>query len=82
MPLMKSPAGDMEITLSKITADKERLITVGKLGAWNSTIYFTADEVFDLVKLMLNWQVIGFILKLPIHFMKKIFSGGRVAGKS
>jgi hypothetical protein len=73
---MKSPAGDMEITISKITADKERLVTVGKLGAWDSTIYFTADEVFDLVKLMLNRQVIGFILKLPVQFAKKMLGGG------
>lgn len=81
MPLMKSPAGDMEITLSKITADKERLITVGKLGAWDSTIYFTADEVFDLVKLMLNRPVLVFILKLPVFFLKKMLSGGSGAVK-
>jgi hypothetical protein len=79
---MKSPAGDMEITISKITADKERLITVGKLGAWDSTIYFTADEVFDLVKLMLNRQVIGFILKLPFQFMKKMLSGNHGTAKT
>ncbi|HQH99889.1 MAG TPA: hypothetical protein PLA18_01325 [Deltaproteobacteria bacterium] len=70
MPLMKSPAGDMEITISKISADSDRLITTGKFGAWDSTIYFTVDDVLDMMKLMLNRQVVGFILKLPILIVK------------
>ncbi|HPI93325.1 MAG TPA: hypothetical protein PLT09_09050 [Deltaproteobacteria bacterium] len=75
MPLMKSPAGDMEITISSVSADDTRLITTGKLGAWDSTIYFTADDVMDMAKLMLNRQVIGFLLKLPVWIVKKMLSG-------
>jgi hypothetical protein len=67
---MKSPAGDMEITISKVTAEKGRLITVGKLGAWDSTIYFTVEDIFEMVELMLNWKVIRFILSLPVLFIK------------
>jgi hypothetical protein len=75
MPLMKSPAGDMEITINKMTADKDRLVTVGKFGAWDSTIYFTVDDVVDMMKLMFNLQVIGFILKLPFLIAKSRLSG-------
>ncbi len=77
MPLMKSPAGDMEITINKMTADKDRLVTVGKFGAWDSTIYFTVDDVLDMMKLMLNRKVIGFILKLPLLIVKSRLSGQR-----
>ena len=70
MPLMKSPAGDMEISISKVTAEKGRLITVGKLGAWDSTIYFTEEDIFEMIGLMLNWKVIRFILSLPVLFIK------------
>ncbi len=69
MPMMKSPAGDMEIIISKVTADKTRLVTSGKFGAWDSTIYFGVDDVSDLVKMMLNGPVIWFIMKLPILFI-------------
>jgi hypothetical protein len=70
MPLMKSPAGDMEITISKVTAEEGKLITVGKLGAWDSKIYFTEEDIFEMIGLMLNWKVIRFLLSLPVLFIE------------
>lgn len=75
MPMMKSPAGDLEISISKITAENNRLVTVGKFGTWDSTIYFTVDEVFELAKFMFNRPVIHFIIKLPVLFVKSRIMG-------
>ena len=71
MPLMKSPAGDMEISISRITADRTQMITVGKFGAWDSTICFEADDVVRLMILMINWSVIWFIIRLPITYIRQ-----------
>jgi len=70
MPLMKSPAGDMEITIEGITSDKSNLLAVGKFGMWESTIMLTPEEVVHLIPLMLKWKVISYILKLPYLYFK------------
>ncbi len=70
MPMMHSPAGEMEITISKLSAEKYRVVAVGKFGSWDSTIYITVRELFDIIKLALNRSFIHFILKLPVLYLK------------
>jgi len=70
MPLMKSPAGDMEITVEGMTSDKSNLLAIGKFGMWESTIVLTPQEVMQMIPLMLNRKVIGFLFKLPYLYFK------------
>ncbi len=70
MPMMKSPAGDMEITIEGITTDKTNLLALGKFGIWESTIILTPQEVVGLIPLMLKWDIIRYMIKLPYLYYK------------
>lgn len=70
MPLMKSPAGDMEITIEGMTSENAKLLAIGKFGMWESTIILTPEDVVHLIPLMLKWKVISFMLKLPYLYFK------------
>ena len=72
---MKTPAGDMEITILGMDAEDEQLVATGQLGAWNATIYFNSDDILDMVRLMLDRRVISLILKLPFILIKKMLLG-------
>lgn len=73
MPIMKSPAGDMEITIEGLTAKDSQLLAVGKFGVWEATIVLSVEDVMGLIPLMLKGSVIMFLLKLPFTYIKKKF---------
>lgn len=74
MPLMKTPAGDMEITILDLDAEGEQLVGIGQFGAWSAKIYFDPEDILGMVRLMLNRNVIGLIFKLPVILIRKILS--------
>jgi hypothetical protein len=70
MPMMHSPAGEMEITISSISAEKRRVVAIGRFGTWDSTIYITVRELFNIMKLAMNGSFILFIIKLPVLYLQ------------
>lgn len=72
MPLMKTPAGDMEISILGMDAEGEQLVATGQLGAWNTKIYFNSDDILNMVNLMINKNVLGFMLRLPFIIIRKM----------
>ncbi len=73
MPMMKSPAGDMEISIAGMTVEKNQIVATGTFGAWDSKIYLTAEDIFPIIPMMLQWKIIRFICKLPYLYMKSKF---------
>ncbi|MEN6409590.1 MAG: hypothetical protein ABFD44_07765 [Anaerolineaceae bacterium] len=79
-------AEDKQITTVKVMNDKgasmmsmhsfgregDQMTIVGSLlGAWESTMYVDPEEVPKMIKLLLNWQVIGYILSVPFLIRKR-----------
>jgi len=70
MPMMKSPAGDMEISVAGMTVEKNQIVAIGKFGAWDSKIYLTVEDIVPIIPMMLQWKIIHFICKLPFLYIK------------
>ena len=73
MPIMKSPAGDMEISIGGITVEKNQMVAIGQFGAWDAKIYLTVRDVCHIIPMVLQWKVIYFIFKLPFLSIKPRF---------
>jgi hypothetical protein len=65
MARMDSPAGEMEVTFSRVDGVKDQMVVTSRFGVWDSKIYFSPDELVHLIKLMLNASVILLLLRFP-----------------
>lgn len=80
MAKMVSPAGEMEVRITGVTAEGDQLVLVGKFGAWESKIYMGREEVAQVARMMLNWPLVRFLLLLPLMLLgpwmlKKLMRG-------
>lgn len=66
---MFSPAGEMEVKITKVGVNKGQFFTAGRIGVWDSEIYFTPQEVMSLIRLMLNFSVLKYMVILPFLFL-------------
>lgn len=69
MARMVSPAGEMEVRITGITAEGSEMVLSGRFGAWESKIYLDRSEVAQTVRMMLNWQLVRFLLLLPFALL-------------
>ena len=59
--------GGTMMSMSQISREDDQMTVVGSLmGAWESTMYVSPEDVVKMMKLMMNWKVIGYVLTLPI----------------
>jgi NRPS condensation-like uncharacterized protein len=59
--------GGTMMSMSQIGREDDHMTVVGSLmGAWESTMYVSPEDVLRMMKLMINWKVIGYVLTLPI----------------
>ena len=65
MARMVSPAGDMEVTFSKVYGLKKEIVVVSKFGVWDSKLYFSVGEAAHMLRLMLKPSVFLFLLIFP-----------------
>lgn len=69
MARMVSQAGEMEVHIEDVTCEGGKLLLVGKLGVWNSKIYFSPAEIGRCMLLLLKPSVLFFLLSLPFRAM-------------
>jgi len=61
-------SGSTLLTMRKIGIEGNRMTVVGSLmGAWETTMYVEPQDVCRVIKLILNWNVIGYVLSLPFR---------------
>jgi hypothetical protein len=66
-----SDQGAEMMTLEKFGRDGDRMTVQGSLmGAWSSTMFVDPADVFPMIGLLLNWEVIGYMFSLPWILMK------------
>lgn len=63
--------GGSMMAMSQIGREGDHMTVVGSLmGAWESTMYVSPEDVVRMIGLMMNWKVIGYVLTLPITLYK------------
>ena len=65
MAHMVSPAGDMEVSITKVGAAKGQMFIEGQIGVWDSQIYFERKEISHLIGLAMKPAVLWFVISLP-----------------
>ena len=67
-----SDAGQPVLTMKSLYREKHALVMRGALmGAWDSKIYIQPDELIKMLGMMLKPAVIGYILCLPFHLLRR-----------
>jgi hypothetical protein len=79
--IIKSLAGDFEVTISKFESENGQLVMVGKMGVWDARTYITAREALGVMFKLLSPVVIFFVLRMPVLLLRgkepsKTNSGG------
>ena len=63
--IVNEKGGDM-MCMSSIGVDGDDMTCVGSLmGAWESTMYISPDDVIKMMGLILRPETIGYVLRLP-----------------
>ncbi len=65
MARMISPAGTMDVSLKRADVVKGELMTIGRIGVWDSEIYFSRTEVAHLINSSLSFSLLGFAITMP-----------------
>ncbi len=78
--LIKSLAGDFEVTISNFETENGQLVMVGKMGVWNARTYITAREALGVMRKLLSPVVIFFVLRIPVLLLRKKVSRANSGG--
>ena len=64
--------GASMMSIRSVGRDGDQMTIVGSLlGAWESTMYLNPEELPRMIKLLLNWQVIGYIFSVLFLIQKR-----------
>ena len=67
-----SESGSPLMVLESIGREGNKMAIVGRLiGAWPSKMYVELPDVWNMIKLMINWQVISYVLSMPFLALKQ-----------
>ena len=69
-----SPAGDFEITVKESSVEGDFIVISGQMGVWDSQIYMKPSDLLSFAGVLLNFQVVLFLVKQPFRW---IFRGKR-----
>lgn len=68
--LIRSMAGDFELSIDRIEVEGRNLVIVGKMGVWDARSYLTAREAVSVLGKLARFKTIGFLLALPVLAMR------------
>jgi hypothetical protein len=71
MARMDSPAGEMEVKVSRVEGINDEIVVTSRFGAWDSKIYFSPEELAHVIRLVLNPSVIWFLFRFPFVLMAR-----------
>lgn len=73
--LIKSMAGDFEISIDRFETEDGYLVMTGKMGVWDAKTYITARELLVVFGKLLNPKVILYVLSVPFRALSNKQSG-------
>ena len=66
--------GASMMTMHRIGREGDQMTVEGSLmGAWTSTMYVNPEEIGKMIRLLLTWTVIGYMLSWPFILLKRRF---------
>ena len=70
--LIRSMAGDFEISIDRFETEDGRLVMVGQMGVWAARTYISPRELVGVFGKLLRPTVLLYLLRLPyLAFSKK-----------
>lgn len=69
--LIRSMAGDFEISIDRFETEDGRLIMVGQMGVWDARTYITPRELISVFAKLLHPRMLFYIIRLPILALAK-----------
>lgn len=67
-----SDAGADMMTLESFGREGDLMTVQGALmGSWSAKMYVKPEEVPNMIGLLLNWHVIGYLFSLPFILIKR-----------
>lgn len=68
--LIKSLAGDFEISIERFETEGRQLIMVGKMGVWDARTYIAPREFLHVLGKLLSPRLLGYLLRLPFFLLR------------
>ena len=65
--IIKSMAGDFEISISEFEVEGPHLVMVGTMGVWNARTYMSPRELIGVFAKMLRPSVLLFLITIPFR---------------
>jgi hypothetical protein len=65
--IIKSMAGDFEISIAEFDVEGPHLVMVGTMGVWNARTYMSPRELLGVFGKMFRPAVLWFIITLPFR---------------
>ena len=78
--LIRSMAGDFEISIERFETEDGRLVMVGQMGVWAARTYITPRELLTLLGKLLHPTVLLYLLRLPFLTFSKKANGSHTQG--
>ncbi len=69
--LIRSMAGDFEITIERFETEQGKLVMIGRMGVWDARTYITPRELIVIFGKLLRPRMLPWILGLPFLFFTK-----------
>ncbi len=69
--LIKSMAGDFEISIAGFETEGHHLVMIGKMGVWDARTYFAPRDLLALVSKLMSRSVLLYLLRLPYLFIRE-----------
>lgn len=63
--LIRSMAGDFEISIKEFGVKNGRLVMLGTMGVWDARTYFTPREVFSTLAKLLRPRILFYFFQIP-----------------
>jgi hypothetical protein len=65
-----SPAGEIDFKMTSFRCKGNDIVVVGRMGMWDSEIYFPYKE---MLRLALSWHLPQAIIMLPVALIRELF---------
>jgi len=69
--LIKSMAGDFEISIAGFETEGRHLVMIGKMGVWDARTYFAPSDLFALLAKLLRPAVLLYLVRLPYLMLQE-----------
>ena len=69
--LIKSMAGDFEISIAGFETEGRHLVMIGKMGVWDARTYFEPSDLLALLAKMLRPPVLLYLVRLPYLWIRQ-----------